>query len=127
MCRLSSAVIALTLSLGVPGAFADEKTDAEMKQLAVSSGCMTCHSIEPGKPGPDGKSPIGPAWRDVANKYKGQKDAADKLTKTVMQGSNPYDSHWKGKVSGLAMPPNVVAIKEGDANKLVIWILSLAN
>ena len=42
-----------------------------------------------------------------------------------MTGSNPYESHWKGKVSGLAMPPNKVAITEPDARKLVNWILSL--
>jgi cytochrome c len=42
-----------------------------------------------------------------------------------MKGSNPYESHWKGKVSGLAMPPNAVAIKEADAKKLVGWILAL--
>jgi len=42
-----------------------------------------------------------------------------------MTGSNPYASHWKGKVSGLAMPPNEVAISEGDARKLVGWILTL--
>ena len=44
---------------------------------------------------------------------------------TVMAGSNPYESHWKGKVSGLAMPPNKVAITEADASKLVSWILQL--
>ncbi len=49
----------------------------------------------------------------------------DALTLTVMKGSNPYESHWKGKVSGLAMPPNAVAIKEADAKKLVGWILAL--
>jgi cytochrome c len=42
-----------------------------------------------------------------------------------MNGTNLYDSHWKGKVSGVAMPPNAVAIKEPDAKKLVAWILSL--
>ena len=42
-----------------------------------------------------------------------------------MKGSNPYDSHWKDKAAGLAMPPNAVAINEADANKLVGWILSM--
>ena len=43
----------------------------------------------------------------------------------MLKGSNPYDSHWKGKASGLAMPPNAVAIKEADARDLVKWILAL--
>ncbi|MDE2454564.1 MAG: cytochrome C552, partial [Burkholderiales bacterium] len=62
---------------------------------------------------------------DVAAKYRGQADAVNTLTLTVMRGSNPYESHWKGKVSGLAMPPNAVAITEPDARKLVSWILAL--
>ena len=61
----------------------------------------------------------------MSAKYKGQKDAEAKLTHTVLTGSNPYDSHWKGKVSGLAMPPNKVAIKDADAKALVKWILAL--
>ena len=78
--------------------------DEAMQRLAATSGCLTCHQIEPGGKGPDGLPPVGPAWRDVAGKYKGQPGAAATLTRTVMTGSNPYDSHWKGKASGLAMP-----------------------
>jgi len=99
--------------------------DDAMLKLANASGCMTCHHIEPGAKGPDGLAPIGPAWKDVSAKYKGQAGAQKQLTATVMAGSNPYESHWKGKVSGLAMPPNKVAITEADAGKLVGWILAL--
>ncbi len=99
--------------------------DDAMVKLATNSGCMTCHHIEPGAKGPDGMAPIGPAWKDVAAKYAGQKGAQKTLTATVLAGSNPYESHWKGKVSGLAMPPNKVAITEADAGKLVGWILGL--
>jgi cytochrome c len=112
------------MALTAPGAQAAGNDDGMLK-LATNAGCMTCHQIEPGGKGPDGLAPIGPAWKDVSAKYKAQKDAADKLTKTVMAGSNPYESHWKGKVSGLAMPPNAVAIKEADAKQLVKWILTL--
>lgn len=120
---LFAALAAAALSLGTTAARADDH-DAMLK-LATASGCMTCHHIEPGAKGPDGLPPIGPAWKDVSAKYKGQKGADAKLTQTVLAGSNPYESHWKGKVSGLAMPPNAVAIKEADAKKLVKWILAL--
>ncbi|MFO1326378.1 MAG: c-type cytochrome [Rubrivivax sp.] len=113
------------LALAAGTACAQDKAVDPMLKLAGSAGCMTCHQIETGGKGPDGLAPIGPAWKDVAAKYKGQKGAAEQLTKTVMAGSNPYDSHWKGKVSGLAMPPNKVAIGEADAKKLVGWILKL--
>ena len=121
---LASLTLTLLCTLAATPALAEGKDDALLK-IANGAGCMTCHHIEPGAKGPDGMAPIGPAWRDVSAKYKGQKGAAAKLTQTVMAGSNPYESHWKGKVSGLAMPPNAVAIKEADAKQLVKWILSL--
>jgi cytochrome c len=117
--------LALALLATVPMLASAAGNDDAMAQMARNAGCLTCHQIEPGGKGPDGLPPIGPAWRDVAAKYRGQKGAADALTLTVMKGSNPYESHWKGKVSGLAMPPNAVAIKEADAKKLVGWILAL--
>jgi len=103
----------------------DAKQDAAMLDLARVSGCLTCHHVEPGAKGPDGLAPVGPAWREVAQRYRGKGGAAAELTRTVMSGSNPYNSHWKGKASGLAMPPNAVAIKEDDAKRLVQWILAL--
>jgi cytochrome c len=122
------AILLASLALAAQGALAaDAKTDGEMKKLATSSGCMTCHSIESGKAGPDGMKPIGPAWEDVAKQYKGKPGAAEFLTRVVLEGSNPYNSHWKGKVSGLSMPPNAVAITEGNARLLVNWILALGN
>ncbi len=119
---MKNAVLAALLA--VPAAVLANGDDAMLK-LAATSGCLTCHQLEPGGKGPDGLPPIGPAWRDVAAKYQGRKDAPAQLTQTVLKGSNPYDSHWKGQASGLAMPPNAVAIKEADAKKLVGWILSL--
>jgi cytochrome c len=106
----------------IPALAAD---DVAMMKIAKGSGCLTCHHIETGGKGPDGLPPIGPAWRDVATKYRGVAGSQETLTRTVMAGSNPYASHWKGKVSGLAMPPNEVAIKEADAKELVGWILAL--
>lgn len=124
---LNRTLIMAVLALGAGSAVAQETQDAEMLQLAATSGCLTCHSVEPGKTGPNGIAPVGPAWKEVAAKYQGQADAEAKLTETVLKGSNPYESHWKGKVSGLAMPPNAVAISEENADKLVQWILSLAE
>jgi len=119
-----AAAGALCLAMAVP-ALADNHSETDMMKLASQSGCLTCHSIESGKPGPEGNAPIGPAWQDVAAQYAGKPGAQDFLTRIVLEGSNPYSSHWKGKVSGLAMPPNAVAITEGNARLLVSWILSL--
>jgi cytochrome c len=120
---LASASLAMTASAAAPAAAA--ANDDAMMALATHSGCLTCHSIQPVSSSDPGPKPVGPAWTEVAAKYKDQKDAAQKLTDTVMQGSNPYASHWKGKVTGLAMPPNAVAITRDEARQLVRWILSL--
>lgn len=120
--KRTALLIAAAAAIAAPAFAADDATGL---RLATNAGCLTCHQIEPGGKGPDGLPPIGPAWKDVAAKYRGQKGAQKQLTATVLAGSNPYDSHWKGKVSGLAMPPNKVAISEVDANLLVGWILTL--
>lgn len=125
MFKNRTLVTMLACSLLSPLAMADAKKDTDMLKLATTSGCMTCHGIETGKPGPDGMKPIGPAWSDVAKQYKGKPGASEFLTRVVLEGSNPYSSHWKGKVSGLSMPPNAVAITEGNARLLVNWILAL--
>ena len=38
-------------------------------ELAKKSGCLACHSVE--------KKVVGPAWKDVAAKYKGDAGAKD--------------------------------------------------
>lgn len=113
------------LAAGAPGAHSANSTNNAMLKLAKASGCMACHHTEPGGQGPDGGAAIGPSWREVAARYKGQAGAQDKLTQTVFAGSNPYQRHWQGQVSGLAMPPNAVAVKPADARKLVRWILAM--
>lgn len=122
---MKRSLLSLSLVLLAAPAWAAPADDEAALKLATGSGCMTCHHIEPGAKGPNGLPPIGPAWRDVSAKYKSVKGAQQQLTSTVMAGSSPYESHWKDKVSGLAMPPNKVAITEVDAAKLVSWILAL--
>lgn len=118
-----NAALMLMLMTNATAAFAASADHEDMRRLAAQAGCLTCHSIEAG----DGKEPVGPAWSDVARQYRGQKAAVDNLTRAVQQGTNPYQSHWKNKVTGLAMPPNAVAISEADTRRLVSWILSLGQ
>lgn len=120
---MKNTLLILSAALLATPAWAND--DAAALKLATNAGCMTCHHLEPGAKGPNGLPPIGPAWRDVAAKYKSVKGAQQQLTATVLAGSSPYESHWQGKVSGLSMPPNKVAISEADAARVVSWILSL--
>ena len=96
-----------------------------MLELATKSGCMSCHTLVPAAPRADGLAPIAPAWRDVAIKYRDDPGAAERLTRTVMTGSNPQARHWTGKVGEVAMPPNAAVVSEADARALVNWILVL--
>jgi cytochrome c len=125
MFREKALAALLACCMIAPNAFADAKNDANMKKLAAASGCFTCHAVEPGKGTQDGMKPIGPAWLDVARQYRGKPGATEFLTRVVLEGSNPYNSHWQGKVSGLSMPPNAVAITEANARLLVNWVLAM--
>jgi len=64
--------------------------------LLKANGCMNCHDIATKK--------VGPAFKDVAKKYKGQADAADKITAALKSGKGhpavkASDAEIKGIVS----------------------------
>ena len=77
--------------------------------LAKSKNCMDCHTVD--------KKVVGPAYKDVAKKYAGQKDAADKLAGKVIKGGS-------GVWGPVPMPANA-QVNEADAKKLVAWILAM--
>jgi cytochrome c len=107
-------------------ALADDPQDQAMRKLASASSCALCHSEEPRKAGTDELLPIGPSWKEIARRYRGQPNAEDRLTNVVVSGSGPgpKDRHWANKASGVSMPPNTVEISPEDASKLVRWILA---
>lgn len=76
--------------------------------LATSKKCMACHAVD--------KKLVGPAYKDVAKKYAGQKDAADKLAVKIRAGGT-------GIWGVIPMPANP-QVNEVDAKKLAAWILS---
>ena len=76
--------------------------------LATSKNCMACHAVD--------KKIVGPAYKDVAAKYKGDKTAADKLAAKIMKGGS-------GVWGAIPMPANP-QVNEAEAKKLAAWILS---
>jgi cytochrome c len=82
-------------------AFADQS-------LATKKNCMACHAID--------KKVVGPAYKDVAAKYKGDKTAADKLAAKVIKGGS-------GSWGAVPMPANP-QVNDAEAKTLVAWILS---
>lgn len=77
--------------------------------LAKANNCMGCHAID--------KKMVGPSYKEVATKYKGQGDAEAKLAKKVKEGGT-------GVWGQTPMPPNS-AVKDDDIKSIVKWILSL--
>lgn len=75
--------------------------------LAKAKNCMGCHALD--------KKVLGPAFRDVAAKYKGQKDGEAKLIASITKGSN-------GVWGPMAMPPN--ALSAPEATSLAKWVLA---
>ena len=114
---------AALLIIATPARANKAENDAAMLEQATASGCMACHSILRLPKRADGLPPIAPAWRDIAIKYRDDPGAADRLTRTVMTGSDPLSRHWAGKVSAVTMPPNAVVVTEAEARVLVNWLL----
>lgn len=78
------------------------------EELAKKHNCLACHTVD--------KKMVGPAYKDVAAKYRGDKQAAAKLAAKVKKGS-------QGVWGNVPMPPNT-AVPDADVNALVKWILS---
>lgn len=116
----------LTLTLAAPLAQATPAEYGEaMFRLATERGCLACHALEAGPRRSDGLPPIAPAWVEIAKRYRDDPAASERLTRTVMGGSNAASRHWAGKVSAANMPPNASVVSEREARALVNWILVL--
>jgi cytochrome c len=93
--------LVLTASTALP-ALADQA-------LAQAKNCMACHAVD--------NKVVGPAYKDVATKYKGDKAAVDKLASKIIKGG-------AGVWGPVPMPANA-QVNEAEAKKLAAWVLSL--
>lgn len=78
------------------------------EEMAKKYGCMACHAVD--------KKLIGPFFKEMAAKYKGQKDAEAKLVDKVKKGGT-------GVWGNMMMPPNTT-VPDADVKILVKWILA---
>ena len=76
--------------------------------MAQKKNCLACHNVD--------KKVIGPSYKDVAAKYAGQKDAADKLAQKILKGGS-------GAWGAVPMPANP-QVNEAEAKTLATRILS---
>ena len=78
--------------------------------LAQKSGCLACHGVD--------KKVLGPSFKDVGAKYKGDKGAEAKLVAKVKAGGS-------GVWGPMPMPANSPQVKDEDIKSIVHWVLSL--
>lgn len=99
--------LATLLVLAASGsAFAGDPAGAAQK-----AGCMACHAVD--------KKVVGPSFKDIAAKYKGQGDAVAKLAEKVRKGG-------AGVWGQIPMPPSPDGkIGDADLKEVVGWILKL--
>ena len=83
--------------------------DDAAKALAQKSGCLMCHSVD--------AKVVGPAFKDVAAKYK-VKAAESKLIAKVKAGGS-------GVWGPIPMPANSPQVKDEDIKTIVTWVLTL--
>ncbi len=98
-------VLATALTLGL---LAAPVAQADLA-MAKKYNCTACHQVD--------KKTVGPAYKDVAKKYKGQAGATATLAAKVKKGGS-------GVWGPVPMPPNA-AVPDGDIQKLVAWILAM--
>ena len=79
------------------------------EELAKKHVCFACHAVD--------KKLVGPAYKDVAAKYKGNAKAQAMLEEKVKKGG-------VGVWGQVPMPPNS-SVKDEDIHKLVAWILTI--
>ncbi|WP_256354116.1 MULTISPECIES: c-type cytochrome [unclassified Variovorax] len=101
-----TAPIALALLLGAATAPA-----LANQALASKYSCLACHAAA--------TKLVGPAYKDVAAKYKDDNDAVATLVKSIRNGGS-------GRWGDMAMPPQP-QVSEADAKKLAEWILGGAK
>lgn len=100
---MKAVVIAAAAALALAAGLASAN-----EELAKKNGCMGCHQVA--------KKVVGPAFADVAKKYKGDAKAAEHLENVITHGG-------KGVWGAVPMAPQPKAA--GDAKALAAWILSL--
>ena len=86
---------------------ATQATGNDAAALATRHACIACHALD--------KRVIGPSFREIADKYGAQANAAAMLVTKVKAGSS-------GVWGATAMPPNS-GVPDADARQLVAWIL----
>jgi cytochrome c len=114
MKAIFAAVTASALLAISSAAQADVASDTIALVKASGGDCLACHAID--------KKVVGPAWKDVSAKYKGDAGAEAKLVEKVIKGGK---GNWDKITGGVAMTPHPTKPSKEDITKIVASILKL--
>lgn len=76
--------------------------------LVQRSGCMGCHQVA--------KKVVGPSYKEIAAKHKGDAKAVDNLAEAIRKGS-------RGVWGNVPMPPHP-QVTEDNARRMATWIMA---
>jgi cytochrome c len=116
------------VAVGVLVAFPTIARSAEagsVARLIGDRGCTVCHREAPPPPATS-TAPLAPSWKDIAERYRGVAGAQKQLVRTVIQGADPKDRHWKNRQEFTSMGANTRQVTRDEATAMVRWILSRA-
>ena len=127
---MKARLLSLSTAAAILALTAVQANAEEGLALAKKSGCLACHSVE--------KKVVGPAWQDVADKYKGQAEISATLTDGSVVKGSPKDvltqkihkggkGNWTAVTGGVPMPPYSPRVSDENISKLVDFVLGLAK
>jgi len=93
-----------------------QSTQSAPAEFAKRSGCFECHSVD--------RKVTGPAYKDVADRYRNDDKARSALIETVKNGGK---GHWTKITGGVPMPPFSPRLTDAEITRLVDWILNLKS
>lgn len=103
LCKFRSGVLLLTAAVSTSVHASDE--------LVSKGGCVSCHRVD--------QKLLGPAFTEVAKRYRGDAQAAERLFVKVREGG-------EGEWGDIPMQPNTEEkISDADLHALIDWILKL--
>jgi cytochrome c len=124
---MKSIIVSVVAAAGLMAAGSVLAND--MPELAKKSGCTACHKID--------SKLVGPAWMDVAKKYKGVKEYAYSPTGSAAAGAKKMSLEeglmmkvakgGSGNWGSVPMTANSPKVSDADIKTLVHFVLDLAK
>jgi cytochrome c len=105
---MKSILLCLAASGALWSAGAHAQDAAAAKALATKNACLACHAVD--------KKMVGPAFKDVAAKHKGQAGALEAVAARIKSGGS-------GTYGPVPMPPQP-NLKDDELKLLAGWILA---